>query len=74
MGKTIDIEGVEVGYGHDCFIIAEIGQAHDGSLGMAHSYIDLAKKVGANAVKFQTHICELNLVHRINFELTIFSR
>lgn len=40
------------------FIIAEIAQAHDGSLGIAHSYIDAAKKVGANAVKFQTHIAE----------------
>ena len=38
------------------FIIAEIGQAHDGSLGMAHSYIDAAYKAGANAIKFQTHI------------------
>lgn len=38
------------------FIIAEIAQAHDGSLGLAHSYIDAAAKAGANAVKFQTHI------------------
>ncbi len=38
------------------FIIAEVAQAHDGSLGMAHSYIDLAAKCGADAVKFQTHI------------------
>lgn len=39
-------------------IIAEIGQAHDGSLGMAHSYIDALSKVGVDAVKFQTHIAE----------------
>lgn len=38
------------------FIIAEVGQAHDGSLGILHSYIDAAVKVGVNAVKFQTHI------------------
>tara|TARA_Y100001958_G_C21248263_1_gene580767 strand:+ start:7435 stop:8463 length:1029 start_codon:yes stop_codon:yes gene_type:complete len=37
-------------------IIAEIGQAHDGSLGIAHSYIDAIAKSGADAVKFQTHI------------------
>jgi N,N'-diacetyllegionaminate synthase len=42
----------------DVFIIAEIAQAHDGSLGMAHSYIDAASKAGADAVKFQTHIAE----------------
>jgi N,N'-diacetyllegionaminate synthase len=39
-------------------IIAEIGQAHEGSLGIAHSYIDAAASVGANVVKFQTHIAE----------------
>ena len=36
-------------------IIAEIAQAHDGSLGMAHAYID-AVAGKADAVKFQTHI------------------
>ena len=35
--------------------IAEIGQAHDGSLGMAHSYIDALADTGIHAVKFQTH-------------------
>lgn len=39
-----------------CEIIAEVAQAHDGSLGMAHAYIDAAAKAGADAVKFQTHI------------------
>lgn len=39
-------------------IIAEIGQAHDGSLGMAHAYIDAAAKAGVDVVKFQTHIAE----------------
>jgi N,N'-diacetyllegionaminate synthase len=38
------------------YIIAEIAQAHDGSLGIAHSYIDALASTGVNAVKFQTHI------------------
>lgn len=38
------------------FIIAEVAQAHDGSLGMAHAYIDAVAKTGADAIKFQTHI------------------
>lgn len=42
--------------GAPCTIIAEIAQAHDGSLGMAHAYIDAAARAGADAVKFQTHI------------------
>lgn len=41
-----------------CTIIAEVAQSHDGSLGMAHAYIDAAKKGGANAIKFQTHIAD----------------
>ncbi|MEP0713749.1 N-acetylneuraminate synthase family protein [Algoriphagus sp.] len=39
-------------------IIAEIGQAHDGSLGTAHAYIDALADTGVDAVKFQTHIAE----------------
>ena len=39
-------------------IIAEIGQAHDGSVGILHSYIDALAKTGVDAVKFQTHIAE----------------
>lgn len=39
-----------------CTIIAEVAQAHDGSLGTAHAYIDAIADAGADAVKFQTHI------------------
>jgi N,N'-diacetyllegionaminate synthase len=39
-----------------CVIVAEIGQAHDGSLGVAHAYIEAVANAGADAVKFQTHI------------------
>lgn len=39
-------------------IIAEIAQAHDGSLGMAYAYIDAVAKTGCNAIKFQTHIAD----------------
>ncbi len=39
-------------------IIAEIGQAHDGSLGNAHAFIDSLADTGVDAVKFQTHIAE----------------
>jgi N,N'-diacetyllegionaminate synthase len=40
----------------NCLIVAEVAQAHDGSLGAAHAYIDAIAKAGADAVKFQTHI------------------
>lgn len=42
--------------GRRCTIIAEIAQAHDGSLGTAHAYIDAVAATGADAIKFQTHI------------------
>jgi N,N'-diacetyllegionaminate synthase len=37
-------------------IIAEIAQAHEGSLGIAHSYIDTLSDAGVDVIKFQTHI------------------
>lgn len=40
------------------FIIAEVGQAHDGSLGILHSLVEAAAEAGADAVKFQVHIAE----------------
>lgn len=39
-------------------LIAEIGQAHEGSLGILHSYIDAVASTGVDAIKFQTHIAE----------------
>ncbi|MFK7806513.1 MAG: N-acetylneuraminate synthase family protein [Saprospiraceae bacterium] len=52
-------------------IIAEIGQAHDGSLGILHSYIDAIAETGVNAIKFQIHIAEaessLAEPFRVNF-------
>ncbi len=56
MSNSINIANHKIGPEHQCFVIAEVAQAHDGSLGMAHAYIDAAAKTGANAVKFQTHI------------------
>ncbi len=40
------------------FIISEIAQAHDGSLGILHSYIDALSRTGIDAIKFQTHIAK----------------
>ena len=53
--KKFSIDNTIIGTGR-CFIIAEIAQAHDGSLGTAHAYIDAVAKSGADAIKFQTHI------------------
>ncbi|HSK19851.1 MAG TPA: N-acetylneuraminate synthase family protein [Longimicrobiales bacterium] len=53
---TFRILDRDVGPGAPCLIIAEVAQAHDGSLGMAHAFIDASADAGADAVKFQTHI------------------
>jgi N-acetylneuraminate synthase len=37
-------------------VIGEVAQAHDGSLGLAHAFVDAIADAGADAVKFQTHI------------------
>lgn len=45
-----------IGRGHPCLVIGEVAQSHDGSLGMAHAFINAIARTGADAVKFQTHI------------------
>lgn len=40
------------------YIVAEIAQAHDGSVGILHSLVDAVAKTGVDAVKFQVHISE----------------
>ena len=40
------------------FLIAEIAQAHNGSLQKAHDYIDAVATTGVDAIKFQTHIAD----------------
>jgi N,N'-diacetyllegionaminate synthase len=45
------------GLGHGrCLVIGEVALSHDGSLGLAHAFIDAIADAGADAVKFQTHI------------------
>ena len=60
------------------FVIAEIGQAHDGSLGILHSYIDAVAATGVDAIKFQTHIAEAESSplepFRVNFSYEDASR
>lgn len=56
MSLNFSIGNRVIGDGKPCLVIAEIAQAHDGSLGMAHAYIDAVARAGADAVKFQTHI------------------
>ena len=56
MSMHFKIGNKEIGEGKPCFIMAEVAQAHDGSLGTAHAFIDAVAATGADAIKFQTHI------------------
>jgi sialic acid synthase SpsE/sugar phosphate isomerase/epimerase len=46
------INGIEIG-GRHTFVIAEIGNNHNGSLERAKQMVDLVQKTGADCVKFQ---------------------
>jgi sialic acid synthase len=50
---VIDFFGTKVGDGFPTYIIAEIGQNHNGDIRLAKKLIDMAVRCGANAVKFQ---------------------
>jgi len=62
----------------ECLVIAEVAQAHDGSLGTAHAFVDAAANAGANAIKFQTHIAAAESTRdetwRVNFSYQDASR
>lgn len=70
---SMRVSSRRVGRDEKPFIIAEVGQAHDGSLGIAHSFIDAVAEAGADAVKFQTHIARFESTFDEPFR-TDFSR
>lgn len=55
---TISIADTIIAKNKPCFIIAEAGVNHDGSVQKAKQLIDIAKHAGADAVKFQTWITQ----------------
>jgi len=56
--RTITIDRREVGDGSPCFIIAEAGINHNGDAALAAELVDAAAASGADAIKFQTHFPE----------------
>lgn len=53
MSKCVKIANKTVGDGYPCFITAEIGINHNGSVSLAKKLIDIACVAGCDAVKFQ---------------------
>lgn len=56
--KTVKIGKKLVGDGQPCYIVAEIGINHNGSLDIAKQLIDVAVESGCDAVKFQKRTVE----------------
>jgi N-acetylneuraminate synthase len=53
MRKAVRIGNRDVGDGHPCYVIAEIGINHNGDVAQAKRLISVASAGGCNAVKFQ---------------------
>ncbi len=58
---TVRLGQREIGPGKDIYIIAEAGVNHNGNIDMAFQLVDIAKRAGADAVKFQVFTAD-NLV------------
>ncbi len=69
---SFNISDAAIGAGQPVFCIAEVGLAHDGSLGQAHAYIDAAAAAGFDSVKFQTHLPEYESTVREQFRVKVF--
>jgi sialic acid synthase SpsE len=54
----ITIGAREIGAGRPCFVIAEVGINHNGDMKLATELVDAAAAAGADAIKFQTHFPE----------------
>jgi sialic acid synthase len=51
--RRISIDGVEIHDGGECYVIAEIGHNHQGSVEQAKAMLTVAKDCGVDAVKLQ---------------------
>lgn len=65
--SNFNIADRRIGDGHPCFIIAEAGVSHFGSIEKAFKLVDAAVNAGADAVKFQ-HFKTTNMISSENTE------
>jgi len=61
-GTPLIVAGREIGAGRPCFVIAEAGINHNGDAKLAADLVDAAADAGADAIKFQTHFPEQEML------------
>jgi len=59
MNREVSIGNRKIGDGHPAYIIGEIGINHNGNIDVAKKLMEVAKRSGADAVKFQKRTPEL---------------
>ncbi len=57
--SSVNIGGIELGDGKPCFVVAEIGINHNGSVDLAKKLIDTAAECGCQAVKLQKRTVDI---------------
>ncbi len=60
--SIVEIGSYKIGSGFPPLVIAEAGINHNGNLDIAFEMIKVAKKAGADIIKFQTHIAEAEML------------
>lgn len=58
MNPYIEIANRKIGIDYPPLVIAELGINHEGSLSLAKTMVDAAKRAGVSFIKHQTHIVE----------------
>jgi N-acetylneuraminate synthase len=58
MNKSITIDGREIGTSYPPYIIAEMSANHNGKIERAFETIDMAKAMGADAIKMQSYTAD----------------
>ena len=68
LNKEVKISSKKIGDRHKSFIIAEAGINHNGSFDIAKKLILEAKKVGCDAIKFQSFLSESRVSKKVKSE------
>jgi sialic acid synthase SpsE len=61
----IEFDGITIGPGHSCVVIAEAGLNHNGDLEIAKRLIDMAVICGADIVKFQKRTVDILAIQSV---------